>query len=55
MRKFLCLILSILLCVGLFAGCGETESDHPPKKAIKREKVESSEMQMAGPSPGDPI
>lgn len=55
MRKSLCFILSILLCVGLFAGCGETESGEPKKKAVKREKVESSEVQLTGPAPGDPI
>ncbi len=54
MRKSLCLILSFILCIGLF-GCGEAASDQPKKKAVKRGKVESSELQFTGPVPGDPI
>ena len=37
MKKALCLILSLVLCIGLFAGCGGNKTEAPKEEAPKTE------------------
>ena len=55
MRKFLCFVLSLSLCLSLLTGCGSQADGKPRKKAVRREPAETVSAQLAGPESGDLI
>ena len=55
MRRVLSLIVCLAVCACALAGCGGAESGAPTQKEVKRQAVESTELQFQPPSEGDPI
>lgn len=55
MKKFLCILLSLMLFTGLFSGCGSEKDGRPKKKAVKRPEIETENAQLAAPKEGDLI
>lgn len=54
-KKRFCLLLAVLLCALALVACGGDEGGRPKKKEVKRDEIESTQLQFLMPAQGDTI